>query len=197
MNENHRRRFSCREVYDILYLALRSAGDFAKGKKNSAVDESFTERLMLAVTGVNDCPLCSFAHTGMALKAGLSRQEIRAALLGDFSACPPDETEGILFAQHYAESRGRPLRAAWDRVVTVYGRPAALAILGAIRMISAGNALGIPAGALGRRLRGRPAKGSSVYYETGILLFACAAFPAALLHAALAALLKVPHVRTR
>lgn len=42
---------------------------------------AFRERLMLAVTAVNRCRYCSFAHTRMALAAGVSNAEIAQILI--------------------------------------------------------------------------------------------------------------------
>ena len=44
------------------------------------ISPDFRERLMLAVTAVNGCRYCSYAHTRAALKGGLSREEISGLL---------------------------------------------------------------------------------------------------------------------
>jgi AhpD family alkylhydroperoxidase len=50
---------------------------------------------MLAVTEVNGCEMCSYAHTKMALEAGLSNDEIQQMLAGDNWA---------YFPQHFNKS---------------------------------------------------------------------------------------------
>ena len=45
-------------------------------KKERQLSEHFIERIMLAVTEVNGCAVWSYAHTKMALEAGMTNEEI-------------------------------------------------------------------------------------------------------------------------
>lgn len=63
---------------------------------------------MLAVTEVNRCRYCSFAHTKMALQSGLKSGEIRQILQHNVRDCPETEIQAILYAQHWAETDGHP-----------------------------------------------------------------------------------------
>ncbi len=71
-----RKLFSLKEYYRIVCLAFFSANNLQVVRKNKTLSEHFMERIMLAVTEVNGCPLCSFAHTKMALESGMSNEEI-------------------------------------------------------------------------------------------------------------------------
>lgn len=135
--------------------------------------DDFTERLMLAVTEVNKCASCSYAHTKTALETGMSMEEINAMLSGNLSVVGPKKLPAILFAQHYADSRGKPSKEAWNSIVKQYGNEKSLAILGAIRIIMLGNAYEIPLGSFKARLSKKPGKTtdprSSIWYELAML----------------------------
>ena len=63
---------------------------------------------MLAVTEVNQCRYCSYAHTRMALQSGLSPDEIQQLLKHNIQNSPEEEIRAILYAQHWAETDGQP-----------------------------------------------------------------------------------------
>ncbi len=139
---------------------------------------------MLAVTEVNGCALCSYAHTRMALEMGLPEAEVRGLLAGMADGVPSDDLNGLAFAQHYADTRGRPDPTAWSELTQLYGEEHALCILRATRMIMWGNATGIPLGSLLARVRGSSDPNSSLTYEVLTTLGALAILPVALGHAA-------------
>lgn len=152
------------------------------------------ERLMLAVTEVNKCPLCSYGHTKIALEAGMDNEEIQSLLAGDTNLVPPGEITAILFAQHYADSRGKPSPGTWRRVTETYGEPKAMGILGAIRLIMFGNTFGIVLNSFKGRLKGEPDKRSSIPYELSILLAFLPFLLGARVHAGISNLLRLPIV---
>jgi len=189
------RRFdSLPELYAILVAGLRTAPRLLAARRAGLVDAKLAERVMLAVTEVNGCEICSYAHARMTLETGLARDEIGMLLAGDTGAVPADEAVAIAFAQHYADSRGRPGRAAWQRLLDAYGEPKALGILGAARVMMIGNAYGIAWSALANRLRGRRVEKSSLAYELVMLLAIVPFAPAAAVHALAAAALRVPPI---
>ena len=126
--------------------------------RGGRVSKPFAEKIMLAVTQVNGCRWCHYAHARIALTAGVSAAELRSLMalaLGDF---PQEEAVALAFAQHYAESADRPDPAAWRRVVDAYGAPTAADILTLIRMITIGNLLGNTFDAFLSRLQGSPTR---------------------------------------
>lgn len=187
-----RKLYSLGESYRIIYLALRTGRYMRRANKSGELAKKFTERIMLAVTEVNQCAMCAYGHTKMALEAGMSNDEIRALLGGSMDAVPPEELAAVLFAQHYADSRGKPSAEAWGRLCDVYGNALAAGILGVVRMIMFGNAYGIAFGALGARLKGKPDPKSSLLYETAMLACLIPFVLSALLCALIAALIKRP-----
>ncbi|MEA4933054.1 MAG: carboxymuconolactone decarboxylase family protein [Lawsonibacter sp.] len=177
--------YTPREAYVIYYRAVRMMPSFFRAKKRGVLRDDFIERLMLAVTEVNGCAMCSYAHTKMALESGMSIGEIENLLSGDRSDVPPEELPAVLFAQHYADSRGRPSKEAWRSAADFYGEAKSLAILGAIRIIMLGNAYGIPAGSLIRRMSPKRSVDprSGIGYELVMLLSSVVFFPFVVLQA--------------
>lgn len=104
----------------------------------------FIERIMLAVTEVNNCAICSYAHTKRALESGMSNEEIQKILSEVIVDIPADEVAAVIFAQHYADTRGNPTRESWQHIVETYGISRARGILGSVRTIMIGNTYGIP-----------------------------------------------------
>jgi AhpD family alkylhydroperoxidase len=164
-------------------------------KRHGDLDGESIERIMLAVTEVNGCEVCSHAHARMALERGLTSEEIRMLLAGDSDAVPADEAVAIAFAQHYADARGSTSRASWQRLVEAYGTRKALGILGAARVMMIANAYGIAWSALLSRLKGRPVAKSSILYELVMLAAIVVFVPLASVHALVLSLLKRPILR--
>lgn len=189
-----KRLYSPMEAYPILWKALRC---FPKHKKNMAdgmLSLSEKGRIMLAVTQVNGCAMCSYAHTQMALESGMSSDEIEKLLAGDQSNAPKEELTALLFAQHYADTRGNPTRKAFAQLVCCYGQKKAEAILCAIRIIMLGNTYGIPFGSCKGRIKHDQTKidpRSTLPYEVGMLITLLIFLPIALVHALLASFFPV------
>ena len=183
-----RKLYSLGEIYTILYKGIGSAPHMTQAKRKGEMTSEFIERIMLAVTEVNGCPLCSYAHTKMALEAGMNNEEIHNMLSGVMEDVPEEDLQAVMFAQHYADSRGYPSRESWDRVVENYGIVKAKGILGAIRAIMMGNALGIPWGSFFNRFKGQPDERSNLGYELEVMVIGSIMIPVALVHALLASM---------
>ncbi|MBN1178956.1 MAG: carboxymuconolactone decarboxylase family protein [Anaerolineae bacterium] len=110
--------------------------------RGEVIDSAFRERLMLAVTAVNECRYCSYAHAREALAKGISPEELEALQNGMFEGSPPDEVPALLYAQHWAESEGHPEAALHAQMVARYGEQTMAAIDLALQMIRAGNLSG-------------------------------------------------------
>ncbi|MFO7683289.1 MAG: carboxymuconolactone decarboxylase family protein [Chloroflexota bacterium] len=110
--------------------------------RGGLVDFAFRERLMLAVTAVNDCRYCSYFHAKEALRADLSETEIRQMQDGILDLAPAQELPALLYAQHWAESDAHPDPAARQKLVQTYGLEQAEAIETVLRMIRTGNLAG-------------------------------------------------------
>jgi len=188
-----KRKYSLRELYRSFVFAARAMSKLIGNNKTKLVDNHFVERLQLAVTEVNGCAACSYQHTKMALKQGMSNEEISSFLSGESSFIKPEEAKAILFAQHFADSRGITKKYAYDAIVEEYGKEKASIILAACQIMIAGNMYGIPLSAFLSRLQGKPYKGSTLFYESGMLMFGTLCLPIAMIHGFLRGLFGLPN----
>jgi AhpD family alkylhydroperoxidase len=193
--QQFKRKFSLTELF-YAFAALPRAGFYLmRNRFGGHIDGKFIERIMLAVTEVNGCPVCSYAHTRMALKEGMSSDEISSLLSGDTTHISSDQSKALFFAQHFADQRGRPDQEAYQAIVDEYGKLKARIILSAAQIIFAGNVYGIPYSALKSRMQGSPYKDSSLSYELSMELAILVFIPLSFLHAALMWIFRRPNVR--
>ena len=195
MKTSGKKLFSVIELFQIMTLAFRSIPLLKRAKAAGKMDKAFLERIMIAVTEVNGCAMCSYYHTRVALEEGFSAEEIRAMLGGSFADVPPEQLSGVLFAQHYADQRGNPTRDSWEKIVAEYGETGAYGVLAVTRMIMMGNAVGIPSGSFLLRFRGKADPRSNVFYELLMMLAMVVFLPLAGLTAIILNLLKVPIIK--
>lgn len=177
-----RKLYSLGEIYRIIYDGTRTAPYLSSSKKNKELNSDFFERIMLAVTEVNGCPLCSYAHTKMALEAGMSNEEIKNMLTGIMADVPSEQLQAIMFAQHYADSRGNPSKESWEKIVKSYGLSKSQGILGATRIIMMGNALGIPWSGFLSRIKSDHDRRTSLAYELAGMTIGSLMVPFAVIH---------------
>ena len=110
--------------------------------RGELIDPAFRERLMLAVTAVNGCRYCSYAHAKQALAVGMDSVEIQALQDGVLENSPEDQVPALLYAQQWAETAGKVDPAARERMVELYGAPKVDAMELALRTIQMGNLSG-------------------------------------------------------
>lgn len=188
----YKKQYTVREFYDALQNGIRTYKFLKRSKQSKQISIQFIERIMLAVTEVNGCEVCSYAHTKMALEQGMDEQDIKKLLSGTTEGVPEDELKAIMFAQHYADSKGKPSKESWERILDAYGPEKALGILGATRMIMIGNSYGIALSAFKSRMKSKPIKKSSLLYEIRMLLSLVPLLPAAFIHVMILNLFKTP-----
>lgn len=164
----YKRKFSPWEMYNAFTLIPDAVSKMIKNKRKKLIGKDFIERLQLAVTEVNGCAACSYAHTYLALKQGMSNEEINSFLNGDGNFVKQEEAKAIFFAQHFADYRGIPQMEAYEIIIYEYGEKKAKVILAAVQLMYAGNIYGIPYSAFISRLKGKPYKDSSLIYELGM-----------------------------
>ncbi|MCC7318209.1 MAG: carboxymuconolactone decarboxylase family protein [Bacteroidales bacterium] len=193
--DEFKRKFSFWELFRSFVFAPRAMRKLIGNKKSKLVDLHFVERLQLAVTEVNGCAACSYQHTQMALKQGMSNEEISSFLSGAGDYTKPEEAKAIMFAQHFADSRGFPKKYAYNAIVEEYGEKEARIILSAAQTMIAGNMFGIPFSALLSRFQGKPYKDSSLFYELGMEIGGIIALPIAIVHGLLRGLVGLPNER--
>lgn len=186
----YKKKYTVREFYTVLHKGILTFPFLRRSKKSGELSERFIKRIMLSVTEVNGCEVCSYEHTKTALEMGMSEKEIQQMLTGVMDDVPVEEMKAMLFAQHYADTKGKPSQQSWHEIVDVYGEQKAMGILGAIRMIMVGNSYGIALSAFKSRRKGKPIEASSLMYEIRMLLSIVVLLPVAFIHAMLAKLAK-------
>ncbi|MFK5882720.1 MAG: hypothetical protein QM489_00020 [Candidatus Izemoplasma sp.] len=164
----NKRLFNIREFIDILNKSTHSIVKYKKEMK--LISSTFETHIMLAVTEVNGCMLCSYYHTKQALESGISVEELSMFLTGDLATTNKEEVIAVLFAQHYASEHGNFDKDIFKNVIKEYGSDIAYGILGKITLIMMGNAYGIAYGCLKDRIKGKRVKGSKFINELMILL---------------------------
>ncbi len=188
-NKEFKHKFNFLELYRALVFIPKAITELKRNKKINLIDKNFIERLQLAVTEVNGCPACSYQHTKIALRQGMSNEEISSFLSGGDQYIKTEEAKAIMFAQHFAESRGLPKKYAYEAVIKEYGQKQANIILSALQVMIAGNIYGIPYSAFQSRIKGQSYKNSSVFYELGMLIGGIIILPIALIHGWMRAIL--------
>ena len=122
-----------------IWLLSRQARSLREDDK---IAPAFHERLMLAVTGVNHCRYCAYVHARTALNDGVTPEQIRALGDQESASCPAEELPALLYAQHWAESGGRVVPQARQRILDVYGIERTLAVERTLQMIQTANMAG-------------------------------------------------------
>jgi AhpD family alkylhydroperoxidase len=110
-----------------------------KADDDSKLPLPLSEKIMLAVTGVNECAYCSFLHTQTALEKGVSQSEIEDLLNGTLGGFDEREAPALLYAQHWADTYGNASVPAREKLTDFYGSEKALQIEGYIRLVYMGN----------------------------------------------------------
>jgi AhpD family alkylhydroperoxidase len=121
-----------------VWRARREILGILRGK---TIAPDFRERLMLAVTAVNQCRYCTFVHTRAALKSGVSRGQIDS-LFAQGADVPARERTAMLYAQHWAETKGTPDADAQAALEGEYGAEEAARINATLRFIYLNNLCG-------------------------------------------------------
>lgn len=182
-------------MYRAFVFLPGAVAKMMENSKSKLLDKEFVRRLQLAVTEVNGCAACSYQHAKMALREGMSNEEIVSFLSGEDAFIKPEEAKAIMFAQHFADSRGYPKQYAYDSMVKEYGEQQARIILSAAQFMIAANMYGIPYSAFQSRCKGKPFKDSSLYFELGMLIAGILCLPIAVIHGSLRRLIGLPNER--
>jgi AhpD family alkylhydroperoxidase len=130
------------------------------------VDPRFREKVLLAVTSVNQCRYCNLVHTSWAQLLSVDPNEIeQIKALGPCEACDPDELPAIEFAQHYAQTKKNPAPERLAALHEKYGKEKADALLLFLDLIWFANLSGNTFDAFLSRLKGHKAPDSNLAFE--------------------------------
>jgi AhpD family alkylhydroperoxidase len=161
----NKRIFSPESLLRHLREVVIHAAGLPSAFRNQTVDPAFRERILLAVTSVNQCRYCAWMHTDLALSAGMSREEVSALLGQKAEQVPELELTAVRYAVHYAESNARPGKDKTQELYETYGDATAAAIENYIRLIFFANLSGNTFDAFISRLRGKADPESSAIFE--------------------------------
>ena len=154
---------------DIRKLIAHSDA-FVETMLNPVISKAFSESISLAVTQVNGCKLCSYTHAKNALKAGMTEEEVEFLLSGGFDNAPKEQLEALLFAQHYAETKGNPDPETKQKLLDTYGEEKTKDIMSHILIIMLANLYGNTMEAFKLRIKGKGVEGSSFWQELDVII---------------------------
>mgnify|MGYP000692557529 CR=1 FL=1 len=87
MAEKKERIFKIKEQVRNIYNASKSFVILKASKKYKLMNKQLKERIMLSITEVNGCSLCSYVHTRAALSSGMTRENINPFNLTNTEHC--------------------------------------------------------------------------------------------------------------
>jgi AhpD family alkylhydroperoxidase len=141
--EFRKETFTSRSLASGIARFVQNLPRLIRAKRADSVSDQFAEKIMLAVTAVNECQYCSRYHTSLAQETGVDRETITSILESDVESAVDDgELPALLFAQRYAETNENPGRDAVAELQRTYGEETAADIQAFIRAIYFGNLLG-------------------------------------------------------
>jgi AhpD family alkylhydroperoxidase len=176
------RVFSIKEQYKTIIKASKAFIVLRKSRPRKLMNKQLKERIMLAITQVNGCTMCSFVHTKIALSSGMELDQIKQLLDGDLANAPKEETVALLYAQEFAYTKESPSKESRARLIEEYGRDKANAIHAACYMITMTNGMGTSMDYFWSRLRFKRNKESNLGLEIINPLLTMFLFPTSLLY---------------
>lgn len=168
-----KRVFDRRSLGRSLRALVRGAPGFVAIPFRRRVASDWRERLMLAVTGVNDCRYCRAVHSRWARAVDVPAGEIDGLLAGEIAPTIPEAQHfAIAFARHYAETEQQPDPARLRELRETYGDDRAEELIRYLDAIFFANVSGNTFDAFLRRLRGQRGEGGSWAVEVLVGLVA-------------------------
>lgn len=165
MKNKQSRIFSIKEQLKLIYYGAKGFVLLKTSKKTKLMNKKLKERIMLAVTEVNGCTMCSFVHTQLALSSGMSREVIKELLAGDHKNIPLEDSVAVIFAQHYAFNKEKPSSESIERLVDEYGFKKAELVIAACNMITMTNGMGTSMDYFYHRIQFKRNKDSNLLLE--------------------------------
>lgn len=139
---NKRVYSSFNEFFGDIKFLIKNHGQIKDLNSNKLISKEMQERLILAVTAVNSCRYCTYYHSKLALKSGVTNKELNTLLNGSVDNSPPEEKLALLYAKHWADQAGIPDQKFKEKIIEAYGPKKAEVINLAIRTINFGNLMG-------------------------------------------------------
>lgn len=138
-----KKRFTARSFLKSSGEFIRNIPRLVRAVRADRVDAQFAEKIMLAVTAVNECRYCTRYHTSVAQETGVDQSTIDRILESDIdTAVTETEKPALVFAQRYAEANGAPSTEARSALRAAYGSGTAADVRSFVRAIYFGNLAG-------------------------------------------------------
>lgn len=131
-----------KELVRITSFILKNPKETFSVLRAENISKSFQERLMLVVSGTNECRYCEFVHSTRAQNCGISKESIKELLDGQINKVPEDELPALKIAKKYAEKSDSEFSGR-EKLVEEYEDPKATEIELILRMIRFSNLTGI------------------------------------------------------
>lgn len=103
---------------------------------------AFRQRLWLVVTSVNDCRYCRYLHSNIALRCGVSFEEVQALSSGEITSSPTEQRPALLYGMHWAKQDGRTDAEAHARLMKGYDKRSVRLLELVLRLIRFANLFG-------------------------------------------------------
>lgn len=173
------RYFSVKMFNQITFCAAHVLVKLRKERK--LLSKAFQKQIMLTVSEVNSCRVCSYVHTKALLKEGATKEELDALFQDNFSSLTEAEAHALLFAEHYADTLGEYDADTLTELRRFYSAQEVAGIIATIQIIMFGNSNGINLTNFGNRLRFKRNKNTKLGTELYNGFFVYLLFPVLLL----------------
>lgn len=177
MTDKNSRVFRVKEQVKNIYLGAKGFVLLKSSKKKKIMTKLLKEEIMLAITEVNGCTMCSFVHTKIALSSGMSTADIKKILDGNTNDIPIEDAVAVLFAQNYAYAKEQVSTEGLRRIIEEYGIKKSELILAACNMITMTNGMGTSMDHFYKRLLFKRNRNSNIASELLNPLFTMLLFP--------------------
>ena len=161
-----KRIFTARLFFNDLGFLIWNFPKIIRVFTNKQNPKQLFEKILIVTDAVNGCIYCSWLDAKLAIKSGISKEEINNMLNLQFHTdASESELNALLFAQHFAETNRNPDPEMTNKLFDYYGEKTAKNIILAIRTVTFGNLYFNTWGAIISRFKGNPAENSNVIFE--------------------------------
>ena len=161
-----KRIFTAGLFFNDLVFLIWNLPKIIKVFTNKQNPKHLIEKILIVTDAVNGCIYCSWLDAKLAIKSGISEDEINNMLKLQFHTnASASELNALLFAQHFAETNRNPDPEMTNKLFEYYGEKTAKNIILAIRTATFGNLYFNTWGAIISRFKGNPAPNSNVIFE--------------------------------
>ncbi len=151
-------------LFDMTFMIVKYT------KELKLINKKFRSSIMMAVTNVNGCCMCSYYHTKELINAGTTDEELKIILEGTYTNLEVHESLALVFAEHYADVGGKYDKETFEKVKEYYGIDLTYGILATIKSIMFGNMYGISLGNMGSRFKFKKPKNSKFFTDLYIVI---------------------------